>query len=145
MQQQLEERTARAIALIGMELEQLSNYVGMDFIHDLQADIRHKIECKVSMLQVLHIGKRSAGWRPLLKAQYGKYETLAELQYWWNVNKNAWEIQDEYGRVLNWHELIQELLHHEMDNPNALSHHELKPNGVYRVDHHCEWTSRDFS
>ena len=105
-----------------------------------------EIEFKMSDLERvperIHIGKRSAGWKPLFQTQDDYYVGIEGMKEWFKKNRSKWSIVDEYGKYYTWGQLERELINWEKDGKSGL-------NGEF--DHHYklidgyEWMDSDFS
>lgn len=72
----------------------------------------------------IHIGKRSGGWKPLLRAnEY--YDSFKSMKSFYNNNKEYLSIMDEYDREYTFDELVEDLIHWNKDNKDAKSHIDL--------------------
>lgn len=58
----------------------------------------------------IHIGKRSIGWKPSFECQEGLFRSVREMKDFYEKNDDKYEILSEYGVVLSWDELKEELL-----------------------------------
>lgn len=59
--------------------------------------------------ELIHIGKRSAGWKPTFERQ-AQFSSVRELKDFYNNNQDRYEIVDEYGEVYEWVGLVEELI-----------------------------------
>lgn len=69
-------------------------------------EVLNKIQAE---LYEIHIGKRSAGWKPLF-AKTSYYSTIDELKTFYNDNKDNLIIKSEYQNEITWEELEKELI-----------------------------------
>lgn len=68
----------------------------------------------------LHIGKKSAGWPPLFRANKF-YSSVKEMKEFYEENKDCLTIVDEYeDRELSWRDLESELINWNKDNKDAI-------------------------
>lgn len=72
----------------------------------------------------IHIGKRSGGWKPLLRSnEY--YDSFKTMESFYNDNKEYLSIVDEYDREYTFDELVEDLILWNKDNKDAKSHIDL--------------------
>lgn len=90
----------------------------------------------------LHIGKRSAGWKPLFAIQ-AEYTGIKGMQEWYEANKAEWIIVDECEKQITWDELTVELLEFNKNNPKALTH--FNDMFDYEIIDGHEWVNGTFS
>lgn len=106
----------------------------------------HKVMDSMSNLlrepQQLHIGKRSAGWKPLFQLQQ-EYTSITGMREWFEAHSTEWIIMDECDKKMTWEELDSELIQFNANNPDALSHME-HPYDYRLIDGH-EWLNGEFS
>lgn len=57
----------------------------------------------------IHIGKRSAGWKPSFEKQE-QFSSVRELKDFYQNHQDKYEIVDEYGRVYDWETLVEGLI-----------------------------------
>lgn len=94
----------------------------------------------------IHIGKRSAGWKPLFQTS-SNYAGVQEMKKWYKEKQMKYVIEDEYGEVLTWAQLESEL----MTWDGKKSHVETMRNDYpsmaddYFVVDGYEFTTREFS
>ena len=101
-----------------------------DILNGVISDVFiEKIDNEINNLE-LHIGKRSAGWKPLFeKTEY--YSSIKEIVSFYKKNKKFIKIEDEYGKELTLYDLYKELFIWNKHNEKALSH---KGNNDINID-----------
>lgn len=86
--------------------------------------IKAKISSVLEECCCIHIGKRSGGWKPLLRAnEY--YDSFKSIKAFYNDNKEYLSIVDEYDREYTFDELVEDLILWNKDNKDAKSHIDL--------------------
>lgn len=84
----------------------------------------------------IHIGKTSYGWRPLFqKTDY--FNSLKELILFYNLNKNDFDIVDEYNRIISWEEFEKEMIINKSGNFS-------KDYNYYFDNDNCWFNKREF-
>lgn len=78
-------------------------------------------DCKFCKSKEIHIGKRSAGWRPSFeKTEY--YSSVQGIRDFYKENKEELAIVSEYGETLSFEDLEEELINWNKDNKEAWGH-----------------------
>lgn len=97
--------------LVQNKIKDIINEIGsMVRDEDEVQEIKHKIEQATYMeCSLIHIGKRSIGWKPLFKVQK-EFSTMNHLQTFYLENKDKYEIVNEYGEVVGWKDIKTELI-----------------------------------
>lgn len=86
--------------------------------------IKTKITNALEESLEIHIGKRSGGWKPLLRAnEY--YDSFKSMKSFYDDNKEYLSIKDEYDREYTFDELVEDLIFWNKNNKDAKSHVEL--------------------
>lgn len=62
----------------------------------------------------LMIGRRTSNRPPIFyKSQY--YSSVSEIKEFYDTNKDSLQIENEYGEILTWNDLLKELVHWNKD------------------------------
>ena len=95
----------------------------------------------------IHIGKTSAGWKPIFESQE-YFKTMDELESFYEQHKETLAMEDEYGTEYTWEELKERLFNW---NPTGKSNvrnadkEKYNYNGSYYRDNRgYEWTKSNF-
>lgn len=93
----------------------------------------------------IHIGKRSAGWKPLFEIQE-EYHGVSGMKRWYEQNKKEWNIVNEYGEPFTWDELEKELINWigEKSHIEFMNNNYLHSSGYSIIDGY-EWCEGEFS
>jgi hypothetical protein len=87
--------------------------------------------------EMIHIGKRSVGWKPLFQ-ENENFRSVKELRRFYKDTQFKYEIVDQYDRVLTWEELKSNLI----DWPGEQNQRER---GVRQDGEGYFWWDREFS
>ena len=87
---------------------------------------------------LLHIGKRSAGWKPLFECHNELFTSVKEIKKYYDNNKEFLDIINEYNEYLTWEQLEEELINWNRDNINSISH-------IFMVENNYEATEKVFN
>ena len=86
--------------------------LNLDFPNNMDGiknEILEILSEKLDDLTLIHIGKRSAGWKPLFqKTKY--FSSVKEIREFYNKNEEALLIINEYDEELTFKELEKELI-----------------------------------
>ncbi len=113
-----------------------------DRLLDKLDDIRYS---NGKMSKEIHIGKRSAGWKPLFEIQK-EYHGVSGMKKWYEQNKEDWNIVNEYGEQLTWDNLEKELIKWsgEKSHIEFMNNNYLHSRGYSIIDG-FEWCEGEFS
>ncbi|MBG9689435.1 hypothetical protein ABD91_00640 [Lysinibacillus sphaericus] len=113
-----------------------------DLILDKLGDVRYSNE---KMPKEIHIGKRSAGWKPLFGIQE-EYHGVSGMKEWYEQNKEEWNIINEYGEQFIWGELVEILINWEGEKSHIefMNNNYLHTRGYSIIDG-FEWYEGEFS
>lgn len=108
-----------------------------DEVEEVLSSIRHTFHIEPTSI---HIGKRSLGWQPLFHAHEHFYSTET-LEQWYLQHKDLYRIENEYGELLTWQDLKEQLFQwygksHLLTRQSSF---------YYKDDTGQEWTYNDFS
>lgn len=81
--------------------------------------------------ELIHIGKRSGGWKPSFERQEGLYASVKEMKDFYEKNKDVYEIVNEYAVVLSWEELKEELIDWNGEKENLIGRDTYKDQDGY--------------
>ena len=102
------------------------------------SEIRSKIENASHVsYEMIHIGKRSVGWKPLFQKNEG-FSSVAELKIFYEANREKYEIVNEYGDVFDWDGLKNELI--DWNGSRRDTGHD-----IYLDTEGYAWTEHEFS
>lgn len=79
---------------------------------EMEYQLDEMVDNLKSKIRIIHIGKSSAGWKPLFQVQE-EYNNVNEMKRWYDLSSNEWIIKDEYGEELSWEQLEKWLLNWE--------------------------------
>lgn len=97
---------------------------------NLKKCIQDKVNDYIEQISEIHIGKRSMGWKPLFQETV-HFNSVAQIQQFYEENKDCLIIVDEYGSELTFDELREDLIIWNKDNLNARPH---KDDKYYHTD-----------
>lgn len=106
------EKLNEASIVVANKINEIMNQIS-EIVNDEEEllSIRWKLESAAHLeCEEIHIGKRSGGWKPSFERQEGLFGSVKEMKKFYEQNKDKYEIVNEYGVVLDWEELKQELL-----------------------------------
>lgn len=58
----------------------------------------------------IHLGKRSAGWKPLFQTHKSAYSSVKSMLYFLTRHRDDFRIYDEYDKIMSINELKEELV-----------------------------------
>lgn len=103
----------------------------------LKEDIVSKLQETTKDLSYIHIGKRSAGWKPIFqKTKY--FSSVKNIVKFYNENKDDIIIVDEYDKELSFNDLEEELFNWNVENKEAKEHDTGEYDDYYRdCENYC--------
>lgn len=100
--------------LRNVDVEIVAPLMSNDLKNKLEEVLNQKINTEIQ----IHIGKRSAGWKPIFEAnEY--FDSVKGIIDFYNNNKDNLIIKNEYDEELTFHELERELIDWNQNDKKA--------------------------
>ena len=119
------------------KIQEISQFINKESIKKIEYDLKW-----------IHIGKRSAGWKPVFQAQE-YFKTIEELKQFYDNNQEKLNIKSEYDQIMTWEELDKELIQWSPEGLSSVDEankNDYNYNNQYYKDKiGYEWIDSDFS
>lgn len=138
------ERSQKANTVIEQKINEIVKEIKS--IIDNEDEVR-KIQWKLEDYsyvgyEEIHIGLRSAGWKPSFERQE-QFSTVRQLKEFYQNNKENYDIVDEYGKIYDWEGLENDLI---KCNPEGReNNHDSYKNESYKDEDGYIWHRYEFS
>jgi len=118
------------------KIQEISKFISQESIEKIEHE-----------LKFIHIGKRSAGWKPIFQVQE-YFKTVEELKQFYNKHVEVLIIKSEYNEIMTWDELEEELLKWTSDGKSSVQEaikNNYNYNNQYYIDEFgYEWLDGEF-
>lgn len=91
----------------------------------------------------IHIGKRSAGWKPLMEAHNNAYDSVSSLLDFLQRHQDKVEIYDEYNELYTFDQLKEELIDWVENQERRVLHYDDYIGDIQAPIDHVEMKQRD--
>jgi len=120
------------------KIQEISKFISQESIEKIEHE-----------LKFIHIGKRSAGWKPIFQAQE-YFKTIEELKQFYNKHVEELIIKSEYNEIMTWNELEEELFKWSSEDGKSSVKEAIKNNYNYNNQYYIdefgyEWLDGEFS